>query len=123
MSHPNFFTLASTLSRTCWEILLELGRPRKPASVPLAAFSLATLDPATRRSADVVLCYCPRLLTTDFHDLVHRRPGQGSGEGTTHSKGVHHVMVRQAHLSQNGLQGSGHTGCGDGPRTPPPLPS
>ena len=110
------------MSRTCCEFFLELGRPRKPASVriALAVFSLAILDPATRSSADVVLCYCLRLLTTDFHDLVHRRLGQGSGEGSTHSKGVYRELVRQARLSQMGQQRSGHTGCGEGPRTPPP---
>ena len=86
LSHPNIFTLASTLRRTCCEIFLELGRQRKPAKVrvALATFSLATLDPATRSSADVVLCHCLSLQTTDFHYLVHRRPGQGPGEGPTH---------------------------------------
>ena len=123
MSHPNFFTLASTLSCTCCEIFLELGRPRKPASVRVAltAFSLATLDPATRSSADVVLCYCFRLPTTVFffNDLVHRRPGQGSGEGASHSKGVHREMVRQARFSRKGLQGSGHS-TAEGGREPRP---
>ena len=44
--------------------------------VALAACSLATPDPATRSSADVVLCYyCLRLPTTHLQDLVHHRPG------------------------------------------------
>ena len=29
-------------------------------------------------------------------------------------------MARQARLLQMDLQGSGHTGCGEGPKTPPP---
>ena len=30
-------------------------------------------------------------------------------------------MAREARLSQMGLQGKGRTGCGERPRTPPPL--
>ena len=95
LSHPNFLTLASALARTCCEISLKLGRQRKPVSVrvALAAFSLASVDPTTRSSTDVVLCYCLRLSTTYFHDIVHRRPGQGFGEGASHSNGVHRDMV------------------------------
>ena len=123
LTQTRFYASLNPNLNPCRQIFFELGRQRKPASVrvALAAFPLATLDPATRSSADVVICYGLRLPTTDFHDLIHRRPGQGSGEGATNSKGVHREMARQARLSQMDLQGNAHTGCGEGPKIPAPL--
>ena len=83
----------------------DRGSQLAPAYIALAASALATPDPATRSSAHVVLTYLLRLPATYLHDLAHRRPGQGFGEGASRSKRVHRDIVQQTCLSQKGLQG------------------
>ena len=123
MSRPDFLTLVSTRSRTHMlrNLLIKFERQRNPASVgvALAALSFAIPDPATRSSADVVVCDLLRLATTYLHDLVHRRPGQGSREGASHSKGVHREIVWQACFPQiNGRAGERSFGSRKGAENP-----
>ena len=95
----------------------QLARTR----VALAAFSLATEHFSARGGPDGVLGYRLRLPAANFHDLIHRRPGQRFAEGTSHAEGAHRKMARQPCRPQVGLQGGRHTGGGERQATPAPF--
>ena len=101
---------------------LKLRRQRQlaRARVALAACSLATGHFSARSGPDVVLGYRFRLPAGNFHDLIHRRPGQRFAEKTSHAEGVHRKMGRQSCRTQVGLQSGCHTGGGDWQITPVP---
>ena len=70
---------------------------------------------SVRGGPDVVLCHRFRLPAANFHDLIHRRPGQGFAEGTwtSHAKGVRREVARQPSRPQMALQSGRNTGYGE----------